>query len=172
MRYYLDTEFDQSIMKLISVGIVAQDGREFYAVNANHPPSKWTDPWLRENVEPHFLNLELAPCTVVGEEGDIAKSIGEFVNNDPDPVEFWGYKCAWDIVLTHGLFGGYQKILAAKVKVPLVCYDLNQFAVSCGLREKLSHLVAPLETKHHALSDARWNKFVHGQMIIQYGRHI
>lgn len=171
MRYYLDTEFDQSVMKLISIGIVAQDGREFYAVNANHPPDLWTDQWLRENVEPHYMSLEIARTTLIAKESKIAESLGGFVGTDTD-AEFWGYKCAWDIVLVHSLFEGYQNILKAGINIPLVCFDLNQFAISCGIKEKLSSIVAPLETKHHALSDARWNKFVHGQMILQYARHI
>lgn len=171
MRYYLDTEFDQSVMKLISIGIVAQDGRSFYAVNEDHPPDLWTDNWLRENVEPYYMDMALAPITMIGHEFQIARALVDFVGFGTD-AEFWGYKCAWDIVLTHGLFEGYQNIMKGGINIPLVCFDLNQFAISCGITEKLSSLVAPLETKHHALSDARWNKFVHEQMILQYARHI
>ena len=42
MRYFYDTEFleDGETIDLISIGIVAEDGREYYAVNLN---ADWPD---------------------------------------------------------------------------------------------------------------------------------
>lgn len=66
MKYFLDTEFHESkkpvkmlgitlkevrTIDLISIGIVCEDGREFYAINKDCDlKAIWNDEWLRENV--------------------------------------------------------------------------------------------------------------------------
>lgn len=51
MRYFIDTEFieDGKTIDLISVGIVAQDGREFYCLNLDCDHSLAND-WVKANV--------------------------------------------------------------------------------------------------------------------------
>ncbi len=51
MRYYLDSEFIENgvTIDLISIGIVADDGREYYAINSECDFSKASD-WVLENV--------------------------------------------------------------------------------------------------------------------------
>ena len=51
MRYFYDTEFieDGRTIELVSIGIVAEDGREYYAVSTAFDPSK-ANAWVRENV--------------------------------------------------------------------------------------------------------------------------
>lgn len=51
MKFFLDTEFieDGSTIDLISIGIVREDGREFYAINDDCDWDKASD-WVRENV--------------------------------------------------------------------------------------------------------------------------
>lgn len=66
MKYFLDTEFHESkkpvkmlgitlkevrTIDLISIGIVCEDGREYYAINKDCDiKAIWNDKWLRENV--------------------------------------------------------------------------------------------------------------------------
>ncbi len=62
MKYFLDTEFHEYKLKtysaeeadtieLISIGIVAEDGRGYYAVAKDFNISKaWSNQWLRDNV--------------------------------------------------------------------------------------------------------------------------
>ena len=62
MKYFIDTEFQHGFHKplfgknrhfidLISIGMVAEDGRELYAIsNEFDLKSAWKDEWLRENV--------------------------------------------------------------------------------------------------------------------------
>lgn len=70
MKYYLDTEFHEykksplfsgqiDTIELISIGIVAEDGREYYAVcNEFDLKAAWSNEWLRENVlKPAFEEL-------------------------------------------------------------------------------------------------------------------
>ena len=53
MRYYLDTEFieHERTMDLISIGVVAQDGREFYAISLEFDSASASD-WIRADVFP------------------------------------------------------------------------------------------------------------------------
>lgn len=77
-RYYYDTEFleDGRTIELISIGIVADDGREYYAVNSEVNDSNGYDsigeriarsPWLMENVVPQLpLATKVAKYTSSG----------------------------------------------------------------------------------------------------------
>lgn len=51
MKYFLDTEFieDGKTIDLISIGIAAEDGREYYAVSSEFNPSKASE-WVWKNV--------------------------------------------------------------------------------------------------------------------------
>ena len=53
MKYWLDTEFDDSgdNLDMISIGTIAEDGREFYAVSTDFDPDS-VKPWVKENVLP------------------------------------------------------------------------------------------------------------------------
>ena len=60
MRYWYDCEFleDGRTIDLISIGIVAEDGREYYAVNNEVNWRRVADhPSLMENVVPHLPQL-------------------------------------------------------------------------------------------------------------------
>jgi hypothetical protein len=62
MKYFLDTEFHEykkkplfgkaiDTIELISIGIVAEDGREYYAISKDFDiKAAWNNEWLRENV--------------------------------------------------------------------------------------------------------------------------
>jgi hypothetical protein len=55
MKYWIDTEFIAKpyTIDLVSVGIVAEDGREFYAESSDVDWSK-ANPWMQENVRPQL----------------------------------------------------------------------------------------------------------------------
>lgn len=61
MKYFIDTEFIESgphkPVTLISIGIVAGDGREYYAVSNEFNPDDAND-WVVSNVLPHIGNSE------------------------------------------------------------------------------------------------------------------
>ena len=57
MNYYLDTEFiengNKSPIQLLSIGMVSDDGREFYAVvDKNDVDFSHVTPWINEHVIP------------------------------------------------------------------------------------------------------------------------
>ncbi len=63
MDYFIDTEFmdrgKESKIDLISIGIISEDGREYYAQSCEYDP-RFADNWVKENV---FLNLKRCPHT-------------------------------------------------------------------------------------------------------------
>lgn len=150
MKYFLDTEFleDGKTIELISIGIVAGDGREFYLENSDFNLDSATD-WLKENVVPH-LNFEKFGFALEF----IKRQILFFIDNDPKP-EFWGYYANYDWVLFCQLFG---KMMDLPKPFPMFINDMKSF--QSVLRPDL---VFPRqgEQEHNALADARHIKLMH-----------
>lgn len=148
MRYFLDTEFieDGNTIDLISIGIVAEDGREFYReVVIDQIPWDRADPWVLENVKPHLL----ASPTVIRPKSIIAQELLDFI--DHDKPEFWAYYADYDWVVLCQLYG---RMIDLPKGWPMFCMDLKQLAVMMGN----PMLPKQQDTEHHALSDARWNR--------------
>ncbi len=141
MKYWFDTEFieDGKTIDLISIGIVSEDGREFYA-EAEFNKSKASD-WVRSNV---FPNLYWNPWPKV----QIKNSILDFCH---DRAEFWAYYADYDWVVFCQLFG---TMMALPENFPMYCRDIKQWC------DMLGNPKLPKQGKgeHHALNDARWNK--------------
>lgn len=157
MRYYFDTEFleDGRTIDLISIGIVAEDGREYYAETSDalwlseSQPTKLTA-WLHENVVPH---LKLGDA--LRRRPLIAQEIVEFVGDSP---EFWAYYADYDWVALCQLYG---RMIDLPNGWPMFCRDIKQFAVSLGEPK----LPKQSTTEHHALEDARWNRTAYDFLV-------
>lgn len=179
MRFYLDTEFHEPTMTLISLGLVNQRGDKFYAVNADWVRRKETDwslssAWLEENVVPHLFPVAatIPPVEFVcGPLEMIADKVRVWCNLDQafEGHEFWAYYADWDWVLFRRLFGSFDDMPMA---LPLLCLDLKQLALSAGIRDSLEDVVKPIEPRHCALADAVWCKFAHELFILQYQRSV
>lgn len=61
MRYWLDTEFIENgvTINLVSIGIVAEDGRKYYAINWDCDLSR-ANKWVKENVISQLPNRDHA----------------------------------------------------------------------------------------------------------------
>ena len=154
MRYVFDTEFwergnTHPIIPL-SIGIVAEDGRELYAVNTQAPWAaiEFESPWLQRNVVP-YLAEEAAYVTTCA---DIARLITKFVGTDPDP-EFWAYFADYDWVVFCQLFG---TMITLPKNFPQYCMDVKQLMKHLGVSR--AELPEQQGVEHNALSDARWTK--------------
>lgn len=148
MRYFIDTEFNEDghTIVLISIGIVAEDGRELYLVN-DEARKYECNAWVQEHVWPH---LAITPDNCYGRTG-IRLQIESFVGDDPSP-EFWGYFADYDWVVFCWLWGAMVKL---PKRFPMFCMDLKQEAKRLGV--KLRDLVPAEQPEHNALADARWN---------------
>lgn len=162
MRYYIDTEFIENgkTIDLISIGVVAEDGREFYAQNLACQFDNAHD-WVKTNVLPCLsgFNSEMKRPHL-DLDGDpegpwyTRKAIAEEVIAFCDPArygkpEFWGYYSAYDHVALCQIFGTMMELPQGW---PMLTYDLRQFLDAKGLQG----VTQPDDMPHHALGDARW----------------
>lgn len=172
MKYWFDTEFieDGRTIDLISIGIVAEDGRELYLCNTECDFSKAND-WVWKNVlnpigvtkgpnngamrpiDPNVWLSKLLICDKVvrfcgahlGESGKL-----ELKPGSPRP-EFWAYYADYDWVVFCQLFGTMMDLPQG---FPMYCRDIKQWC------DMLGNPKLPEQGKgeHNALEDARWNK--------------
>ena len=144
MKYWMDTEFIARpyTIDLISIGLVAEDGREFYAESSEvdwTKASQWTLETVRPQLEGRGMTRE-----------EIGYAIRRFIDEDKNPV-FWGYFPAYDWVGFSWLFGNMDEL---PFHFPQLCLDIKQLAIELGDPE-LPHQVG---ARHHALADARWTR--------------
>src|SRR5258708_2885453 len=66
MRYWMDCEFieDGHTIELISIGIVAEDGREYYAQSGEFDRRNASD-WVKENVLSHLVLCPWAKAAAI-----------------------------------------------------------------------------------------------------------
>lgn len=163
---------DGRTIDLLSIGIVAEDGREFYRQNAGADLHK-ANVWVKENVLPRLLScpkglLQIAhrgakcghpecpwrPTYLIGRE--LVEFVGYSVTADPLKInkpEFWGYYADYDWVAVCQLFG---RMIDLPSGWPMYCRDLKQWA-----DDLQAELPAQSSNEHNALADARWNKDIH-----------
>jgi hypothetical protein len=182
MRYFYDTEFieDGLTIDLISIGIVAEDGREYYAVNRDAPWKRIAKHgWLMENVVPtlprlhgderlHRWILSRAgrrhnPCMLdfahphMRDRQRIAREVTDFilpprtVGSKASDVELWADYCAYDHVVLCQLFGTMMDLPEG---MPMWTHDLEQAWELAGRPDRPEQG----EGQHNAIEDARWNQ--------------
>ncbi|MFI0406615.1 hypothetical protein [Actinomadura sp. 3N508] len=169
MRIYYDCEFIEAgpdhPIELVSIGLVADDGREFYAVSSEFDTRRLlANPWLVANVWPSLPQRQDPPghrCRCIHGHLDldhpdvqpraqIASAVHTFIAATPDPV-----LCAW--------YGAYDHVVLCQLwgsmvdlppGVPMWTYDLRQETERLGNPQ----LPEQPEGLHNALADARHNK--------------
>ena len=162
MRYFFDTEFieDGHTIDLISIGIVAEDGRDLYLGN-DECNLDLASKWVCDNVLPHLPLPQHSDPAFWKDRQTIQRAILKFAPPESKP-EFWAYYADYDWVAFCQLFG---KMIDLPDGYPMWCRDLKQVMGHMGFREKdLMHLPAKPENEHHALDDAHWNKAVFDQL--------
>ena len=156
MRVFLDTEFseDGRTIELISLALVAQDGREFYACNTGFDPA-YVNPWVRQHVLPKLLPRS-DPRWMT--RGGIREGVRSFLDVSGAKPEVWAYYASYDWVVFCQLFG---RMIDLPKGYPMFCRDLKQLSVDVGSPQ---HPPGP-ENEHCALDDARWNRDLYDFLI-------
>jgi hypothetical protein len=156
MKYFFDTEFIEAgrlnPVTLISIGIVAADGRSFYAVSSEFNPDNANE-WVKANV---LTQLGIEARWKVDE---IAEYVKDFCNlNRYGKPEFWGYYADYDWVVFCQMFGA---MIDLPKGWPMYCRDIKQ------LSDMLGDPSLPQQGKgeHNALADARWNKVAYEFLV-------
>ncbi len=152
MRYFYDCEFieDGRTIDLVSIGIVAEDGREYYAVSTEFDPER-AGPWVRRNVLP---KLPPFSSPLWRSRSRIRDDILEFVSAPHGTVgptvEMWAWVAAYDHVALCQLWGS---MTALPRIMPRYTRELKQYWEEHG-----SPALPPVpDDSHDALADARHN---------------
>ncbi|WP_080794476.1 polyadenylate-specific 3'-exoribonuclease AS [Corynebacterium pacaense] len=148
MRFFYDTEFieDGHTIELVSIGIVAEDGREYYAVSTGFDPSRANN-WVRDNV----LNKLPNPADRSWRSVDrIREDILSFLSSGSGRPELWAWVGAYDHVVLAQLWGDMAGLPRS---LPRYTRELRQYWEMAG-QPRLP--VLP-EGSHDALVDARHN---------------
>lgn len=161
MKYFYDTEFyeDGERIHLISIGIVAEDGRELYLENSDFDPGIVPEGhWIVENVFPWLYDTigALVP------KDDIAELVKEFILEGDGLHELWGYYSDYDHVVLAQLYG---RMVDMPKGFPWFTLDLKQcmFMSRGMIDDQIVVNPVPVQAgvEHHALADARWNRDVY-----------
>jgi hypothetical protein len=141
MRFWFDTEFyeDGHKIALISIGVVAEDGREYYAEVLGADEIARSSDWLKDNVLPHLKGSGKY-------RSQIARELINFMGTEP---EIWAYYADYDWVVLCQLHG---RMIDLPKGWPMFCRDVKQLADSMGNPKLPEQTTA----EHDALADARW----------------
>lgn len=153
---------------LISIALVADDGRTYYAVNRDMPVRRIRKhQWLMDNVVPSLpkghgqARLDMPKRWLfhyadpaVETQERIANEVEAFIRATPD-VELWANYGAYDHVRLCWLWGLMIDLPAG---VPMFTHDIQQEAARLGVLA--SALPVQASGEHNALADARHNRRV------------
>ncbi|SFJ68488.1 3'-5' exoribonuclease [Methylobacterium brachiatum] len=145
MKIWFDTEFleDGKTIKLISIGMVREDGERLYMEAPEAEYLAGSDPWLKANVLP---NLRGGPH--IFSRDQMAAHIQIFAGPKP---EFWAYYASYDWVALCQLYG---RMIDLPDGFPMFVRDLQQAIMLSGRGKP------PEQTHgtHDALEDALWTR--------------
>jgi hypothetical protein len=147
-RFFYDTEFieDGTTIDLVSIGVVDETGREFYAVSTQFDPEK-AIPWVRRNV----LDQLPPPADKAWRSRErIREDLLSFLTAPGDEIELWAWFGAYDHVALCQLWGAMP---ALPRPIPRFTRELRQRWDDLGRPP----LPPKPEGTHDALVDARYN---------------
>lgn len=169
MKVFLDTEFTglHKETTLVSIGLVAEDGRTFYAELNDYDESQ-VDEWIQKQVIDNlvFKNYkEMFPKGFVsgikdymmkGNTEQVAGRLQLWLEQFKEQVTIWSDCLAYDWVLFNNLFGTAFDIPKCVYYIP---FDICTLLATVGedpdvSREEFAGFVS-LKGKHNALHDAK-----------------
>jgi hypothetical protein len=148
MRFFYDCEFieDGTTIDLVSIAVVDETGREFYAVSTEFDPTRAIS-WVRRNV----LAQLPPPADPVWRGRDrIRADLLAFLTAPGEPIELWAWMSAYDHVVRAQLRGDMR---ALPRQIPRFTHELRQRWEDAGSPP----LPEPPSDQHDALADARHN---------------
>ena len=131
MKIFFDTKFAglHKDATLISIGLISEDGRQFYAELTDYDLEQCSD-WVTDNILKHLYSWDLdtvnnakyIPNFHIGNKQDISIALINWFKQF-DYVELVSDVCHYDFVLFIDLFGTAFDI---PKNVCSACYDINQ----------------------------------------------
>ncbi len=148
MRYFYDCEFieDGRTIELVTIGVVDEDGREFYAVSTEFDGARAID-WVRRNV----LGKLPGPADPAWRSRErIRDELLRYLLAPGTPIELWAWMASYDHVVLAQLWGDMR---ALPRSIPRFTHELRQRWEALG---EPPLPPAPAD-QHDALADARHN---------------
>jgi hypothetical protein len=147
-RYFYDCEFieDGTTVDLVSIGMVDETGREFYAVSTEFDPGKAID-WVRR----HVLDKLPSPGDPAWRSREqIRTDLLAFLLEPDERIELWAWMASYDHVALAQLWGDMRALPRA---IPRFTHELRQ-----RWEDRGSPALPPAPPdQHDALADARHN---------------
>lgn len=180
MKIFFDTEFTglHKNTSLISLGMVDENGRTFYAEFTDYDKNQVND-WLQKNVinnlinDSNKINYESDNWYVIGDKDFICTMLKKWLK-EYDSVQLVSDVCHYDMVLFIDIFGTAFDLPS---NVSPVCYDINTDIANicaCTVKEafditrELFIDVEIIGDKHNALYDAKVIKRIYEITHEQY----
>lgn len=176
MKLFFDTEFTglHKDTTLISLGMVDEDGRTFYAEFNDYDKSQ-CDEWIQKNVLNNLINdsnkidYESDDWFIIGDKNFIKTMLSKWLKQY-DSVELVSDVCHYDMVLFIDIFGGAFDL---PNNINPSCHDINQdIALYYGISEteafeKSREIIADViqGIKHNALYDAKVIKSIYEKIF-------
>jgi DNA polymerase III epsilon subunit-like protein len=166
-KIFFDTEFTglHQDTTLISIGMIAEDGRELYCELKDYDKTQ-IDDWLQNNVIKNLYNIN--PITTE----QLRKAIEGFI--EPyDTVEIWSDCLSYDWVLFNQIWGHAFNIPKKIYYIPFdICTLFKIKGVDPDVsREEYAGITSGIQ-KHNALWDAKVIKACYEKLIGEkVGRH-
>jgi hypothetical protein len=165
MRIFFDTEFTglHQETTLISIGLAAENKREFYAEFTDFDKSQ-IDDWLRDNVLNNLIykyddNRAFTDGSHTGRNGNqiyVAGELEEWLNSFNERIEMWSDCLAYDWVLFCQLWGHAFKIPDNIYYIP---FDLSTLFKVKGIDSDINREEfigwSNKQNKHNSLWDAK-----------------
>lgn len=158
-RYFYDCEFveDGRLIDLVSIGVVDELGREFYAVSTEFDDTRAV-PWVRRNV----LDKLPSPSDKAWRSReririDLYEFLMEPIRGRQESMELWAWYAAYDHVALAQLWGAMP---ALPREIPRFTKDLRQMWDDLG-----KPALPDASGRHDALVDARHNLARWNEMI-------
>ncbi|GAB3281299.1 polyadenylate-specific 3'-exoribonuclease AS [Parasphingorhabdus pacifica] len=148
MRFFYDCEFieDGQTIELVSIGMVDESGREFYAVSTEFDAGR-AGPWVRQHVLPQ---LPPPASSLWRSRSRIREDLYSFLTARGGDIELWAWYAAYDHVTLAQLWGPMP---ALPSRIPKFTRDLRQRWEDVGKPK----LPSPPANAHDALADAKHN---------------
>ncbi len=149
MLVFLDTEFTAFVRPdLISMALVCEDGREFYAERTDYREDDCSD-FVRETVLPLLGGVPDAACS----RSELTQRLHEWFEQLPEPATIiYDFESDW-LLLVDAILGRAYKNPPANFGEPL---HLDSSAITHPVFEREQNNTYTLNwPPHHALVDAR-----------------
>jgi hypothetical protein len=147
-RFFYDCEFieDGTTIELVSIGMVDETGREFYAVSTEFDPGLAIE-WVRVNV----LDKLPSPANPAWRSrARIRDDLLAFLTEPGESIELYAWMAGYDHVVLAQLWGDMR---ALPRPIPRFTHELRQSWEDAGKPP----LPAAPPDQHDALADARHN---------------